>query len=68
MHDPFSQEMSDARTSYTGTGLGLSIVKRMLDQMGAVSTALAIPVRGAPSSSPCRSHSIFRRSLRSKKR
>lgn len=34
MHDPFSQEMSDARTSYTGTGLGLSIVKRMLDQMG----------------------------------
>lgn len=34
MYDPFSQEMSDARTSYTGTGLGLSIVKRMLDQMG----------------------------------
>lgn len=34
MYDPFSQEMSDARTPYTGTGLGLSIVKRMLDQMG----------------------------------
>ncbi len=38
MFDPFSQESSDARTSYTGTGLGLAIAKKVVDKMnGSIS-------------------------------
>ena len=32
--EPFSQERSDARSTYEGTGLGMSIVKSLLDKMG----------------------------------
>ena len=32
--EPFSQENSDARTSYMGTGLGLSIAKQLVEMMG----------------------------------
>lgn len=31
--EPFVQENSSARTSYTGTGLGLAIVKKLVEQM-----------------------------------
>ncbi len=33
MFEPFSQEVSNARTSYSGTGLGLAIAKRVVEQM-----------------------------------
>ena len=33
MFEPFSQEFSDARTTYSGTGLGLAIAKRVVEQM-----------------------------------
>ncbi len=37
MFEPFSQEVSSARTSYSGTGLGLAIAKRVVEQMkGAI--------------------------------
>ena len=32
--EPFSQENTDARTTFTGTGLGLAIVKELVEQMG----------------------------------
>lgn len=32
--EPFSQEHSDARSTYQGTGLGMSIVKTLLGKMG----------------------------------
>ncbi|MCI6017435.1 MAG: ATP-binding protein [Clostridiales bacterium] len=32
--EPFSQERSDARSTYQGTGLGMSIVKSLVDKMG----------------------------------
>lgn len=34
MFDPFSQEHSDARSTYQGTGLGMAIVKSLVDKMG----------------------------------
>lgn len=33
IYEPFSQEKSDARSTYRGTGLGLSIVKQLVDRM-----------------------------------
>lgn len=33
MFEPFSQEHSDARSTYQGTGLGMAIVKSLLDKM-----------------------------------
>lgn len=33
LYEPFSQEHSDARSTYQGTGLGMSIVKGLLDKM-----------------------------------
>ncbi len=38
MFEPFAQEISDARTSYTGTGLGLAIAKKVVEQMGGAIT------------------------------
>ncbi len=32
--EPFSQENTDARTTFTGTGLGLAITKQMVELMG----------------------------------
>lgn len=32
--EPFSQERSDARSTYQGTGLGMAIVKNLVDLMG----------------------------------
>ena len=32
--EPFSQERSDARSTYQGTGLGMAIVKSLIDKMG----------------------------------
>ena len=32
--EPFAQENSSARSSYTGTGLGLAIVKELVEKMG----------------------------------
>lgn len=32
--EPFSQERSDARSTYQGTGLGMAIVKSLVDKMG----------------------------------
>lgn len=31
--EPFSQENTDARTTFTGTGLGLAITKQMVELM-----------------------------------
>ncbi len=38
MFEPFSQEVSDARTSYNGTGLGLAIAKKVVEQMDGTIT------------------------------
>ena len=32
--EPFTQELVDARSSYSGTGLGMSIAKGLIDRMG----------------------------------
>lgn len=34
LFEPFTQEHSDARTSYKGTGLGMAITKGLVEQMG----------------------------------
>ncbi|MGN0167313.1 MAG: ATP-binding protein [Acetatifactor sp.] len=34
LFEPFTQEHSDARTSYKGTGLGMAITKNLVEQMG----------------------------------
>ena len=36
--EPFTQETSDARSSYTGTGLGMAITKSLIDKMGGTIT------------------------------
>ena len=44
--EPFVQENSSARTSYTGTGLGLAIVKKLVDQMGGTIRFVSEPGKG----------------------
>ena len=34
LYEPFTQEHSDARTSYNGTGLGMAITKSLVEKMG----------------------------------
>ncbi len=34
LYEPFTQEHSDARTSYHGTGLGMAITKSLVEKMG----------------------------------
>ncbi|MBU5435649.1 ATP-binding protein [Pseudoflavonifractor sp. MSJ-37] len=34
LFEPFTQEHSDARSTYNGTGLGMAIAKSLVDQMG----------------------------------
>lgn len=34
MYEPFTQENSEVRTTYTGTGLGLSITKKLVEKIG----------------------------------
>ena len=44
--EPFVQENSSARTSYTGTGLGLAIVKKLVEQMEGTIHFVSEPGKG----------------------
>ncbi len=46
MFEPFAQEISDARSSYSGTGLGLAIAKRVVEQMGGTIACQSAPAEG----------------------
>ncbi|MDO4488847.1 MAG: ATP-binding protein [Eubacteriales bacterium] len=47
LFEPFTQEHTDARSTYQGTGLGMAIVKKLVDRMGGTIEVQSTPDVGS---------------------
>lgn len=47
IYEPFSQERTDARSSYPGAGMGMAIVKRLVDKMNGNISITSEPGKGS---------------------